>query len=296
MDTTERQGIRISLIGALIFAMLGLSFAIWSESQAVLLDGAFNLITAVMVLFAMRITRLLGEPESAARPAGYVALEPLYILIKGAILLILTLFVMASNVIILLRGGNELKLGIIVIYIGIAVLGNFIVWILISLKQKKVSSPLLEIEKQNWLVNGLISTAIGVSFLLVLIFRNGALKSIVPYVDQIVVLAVGLITLPVPIQAIRAGLKELLLFGAGESVQQNAEKIIGGYLPDNEVKQWKIYVLKTGRKYWISLFINPLQDTIPSDYTDKLSAQMAGDLKKEYGVFSLDIIITRMTG
>jgi hypothetical protein len=31
----------------LTFAALGLSFAIWSESQAALLDGAFNLITAL---------------------------------------------------------------------------------------------------------------------------------------------------------------------------------------------------------------------------------------------------------
>lgn len=294
--TPEQQGIRISLIGALTFAVLGLSFAIWSESQAVLLDGAFNLITALMVLFAMRISRLLVEPESRRRPVGYVALEPLYILIKGLILLILTLFVMASNVIILLRGGNEMNLGIIVIYIGIAVIGNFIVWLLIHQKLKNTPSPLLEVEKQNWLVNALISTGIGISFLLVLIFGKGALKPIVPYVDQIVVLFVGLISLPVPIGAIRNGLRELLLFGAGETVQQQAEKIISSHLPAGEIREWKLYVVKTGRKYWLSLFINPARDTIASGFSDTLHAVLMKELEIEYSPCNLDIVISRKEG
>ena len=92
-------------------------------------------------------------------------------------------------------------------------------------------------------MNALISTGIGVSFLLVLIFGKGVLKPIVPYVDQIVVLVVGLISLPVPIGAIRTGLRELLLFGAGESVQQKAEDIIDNNLPAGEIKEWKVYVL-----------------------------------------------------
>jgi predicted Co/Zn/Cd cation transporter (cation efflux family) len=292
----EQQGIRISLAGALTFAILGLSFAIWSESQAVLLDGAFNLITALMVLFAMRITKLLGEPESERRPVGYVALEPLYILIKGLILLILTLFVMASNVIILLRGGNELKLGIIVIYIGIAVIGNFIVWLIIHLKQKSAASPLLEVEKQNWLMNALISTGIGISFLLVLIFRDGALKPIVPYVDQIVVLVVGLVSLGIPLSAIRNGLRELLLFGPGEPVQQKVEEIIRNYLPAEEIANWKVFVLKTGRKYWLSLFVNPARETIDSGFGDRLHDTFLSALEKEFTSCNLDIIITRKSG
>jgi predicted Co/Zn/Cd cation transporter (cation efflux family) len=294
MKNPEQQGMRISLVGALFFAILGISFAVWSESQAVLLDGAFNLITAVMVLFAMRITRLLQTPESEKRPAGYVALEPLYILGKGLILLVLTLFVMASNVIILFSGGNELKLGAITIYIGIAVIGNFIIWYMIHTRQKGAPSPLLEVEKQNWLVNTLISTGIGVSFFLVFLFQDGALKSIVPYVDQVVVILVGLISLPVPINAIRAGLKELLLMGADDPVQEKAREIVRSGLDKSEVKDWKLYVLKTGRKYWFSLFINPAEESIDADMGDKIREMLTPELLKEFSQCNMDVIFTRV--
>ncbi len=285
---------RISLIGASFFAVLGITFAIWSESQAVLLDGAFNLITAIMVLFAMRITRLLGEPESAKRPAGYVALEPLYILIKGLVLLVLTLFVMASNVIILLGGGNELKLGAITVYIGIAVIGNFIIWYMMHIKQKGSGSPMLQVEKQNWLVNALISSGIGVSFLLVFIFRNGALKSIVPYVDQVVVIVVGLLSLPVPLAAIRDGLKELLLLGVEDSMQNRANDIVEKGLDKIETGKWKLYVLKIGRKYWFTLFLDPAKDAIDKGYTDQLVDKLIPGLQEEFTHCNLDIVITKV--
>ena len=53
MSKTEQSGIRASLVGTFLFAILGLSFAFITNSQAVLLDGAFNLITRVMGLFAL---------------------------------------------------------------------------------------------------------------------------------------------------------------------------------------------------------------------------------------------------
>ena len=248
MITPEQKGIRISLVGAISFALLGLSFALWSGSQAVLLDGAFNLITAVMVLFALRITKLLNEPLSERLPVGYVALEPFYVLTKGLLLFVFTVFVMVSNVIIMLQGGNELKLGIIVIYLGVAMIGNLIIYVLVRRLQTKAQSPMLEVEKENWKVNALITAGICVAFLLVFLLKDGKLAPVVPYVDQVVVLLVGLGTIGVPLQAIRNGIKDLLLISPGESVQIRIEDLISQHIGKNELRGWKVYVLKTGRK------------------------------------------------
>ncbi|MEM9610104.1 MAG: cation transporter [Actinomycetota bacterium] len=133
----DSRAIRISLVGASTFAVIGLSFALWSGSQAVLLDGAYNLISALMVLVAIRITTLLDHPGTPNRPVGYVALEPLYVLTKGLVLLALTLVVMASNLAILFSGGTELDLGAVVIYVALAVTGNLTVWLLIRRERRR---------------------------------------------------------------------------------------------------------------------------------------------------------------
>jgi predicted Co/Zn/Cd cation transporter (cation efflux family) len=292
-STSESKGIKISIIGAFIFTVLGLVFALWTGSQAVLLDGAFNLISAIMAIFALKISNLLKRPYSERFPAGFVALEPFYILIKGLILFILTAFVVTSNVIIMLSGGNELQLGLIVIYIGVAVAGNFIIYRMISYQGRKNSSPVLQIEKENWLVNALISSGIGISFLLVLLFQDGFLKPVVQYVDQIVVILVGLVTLPVPINAIRGGLRELLLISPEGEINDTLKNIVGYHMSNTLFEQWRLYTLKTGRKYWLTVIAIPSSSTVRSSLTDELQRQMGVDISKEIPDYKLDIIITK---
>ena len=107
---------------------------------------------------------------------------------------------------------------------------------------------------------------------MVFLFQDGALKSIVPYVDQVVVIVVGLISLPVPINAIRAGLKELLLMGANDPVQEKTREIVRSGLDKSEVKDW------------FSLFINPAEESINANMGDKI---------REFSQCNMDVIFTR---
>lgn len=293
MNNQEQSGLRTSVAGALLFAVLGFIFALITNSQAVLLDGSFNLISALMAIFAMRITKLLEMPMSDRLPVGYVALEPFYILIKGLILFVLTLFVVISNIIIMLRGGNTLKLGTLVIYVGCAVIGNFIVYFIINRKQKQVNSPILSIESENWLVNALISSGIGISFLLVLVFKDGILKPLIPFIDQIVVILVGVFTIGVPVKAIRNGMRELLLVGPDQFIINNIRETIANQLDKNIVAAWNASILKTGRKFWITIFVDPLDKNIRSDFADNLKKKIELAVNKEYPVNNIDIIITQ---
>lgn len=292
-ESVESTGIKISIIGAFTFAILGLVFAMWTKSQAVLLDAAFNLISALMAFFALKVTQLLKEPYSERFPAGYVALEPFYILIKGLILFILTVFVVSSNILIIIRGGNELQIGLIVIYIGLAVAGNFLIYMLIRMKERKKASPVLQMEKENWMVNTLISSGIGLSFLLVLIFKNGFLEPVIPYVDQIVVILIGLITLPIPVYAIRNGLRELLLMAPQGDIQDKIRKAITSYMDLKIFKEWRIYILKTGRKYWLTLTVVPVAQNISADLPDQVRSNLRESISREIGDYNLDIIITK---
>ena len=53
--TDEKKGLYISIFGSFLFGILGMTFAIITGSQAVLLDGAFNLIGALMGIVGLRI-------------------------------------------------------------------------------------------------------------------------------------------------------------------------------------------------------------------------------------------------
>lgn len=289
---TERSALRISLIGASLFAIVGLSFAVITRSQAILLDGAFNLISAIMAFLATRVAALVSKPDTVQRPLGYIALEPFYVLIKGGILAVLTIVVVISNIILAFQGGSELELGIVVVYICAVVIGNAIVYFLIKQKEKKSSSPLIAIERENWMINTLISSAIAVSFLLVFFLKDGALSPVVPYVDQIVVILVGLVSLPIPIKAVRQGLRELLLLGPDSTLYNSVKMCVDRALPDNEIANHLTYVLKMGRKLIVTIYIEPVAEQVNSSISDTISEAVRKNLQADYPNIVVDVVLT----
>ena len=291
MEKLEIEGIRWSLFGALTFGVLGVSFSLWTNSQAILLDGAFNLVSALTVYAALKISRLLKHPISESRPLGYGALEPLYVTIKGLIILTLTVYVIVSNILILLNGGNDLKLGVILIYLTIAITGNLIVYLNVRRICVKTSSPILDMEKENWLINTLITSSIGVSFLVVFLLKGSFFSPIIPFVDQIVVLQVGFLTIGVPYSSVRRGLRELLLFGADKDMYHKVKCILSNHLDDKSTA-WKIYINKLGRKYWVAVYISPKQQLMPIDYGDNLMRNTEKEMTDLLKIYNLDIIIT----
>ncbi|MCG8307811.1 MAG: cation transporter [Cytophagales bacterium] len=296
MDKNEAQGIKISLYGALFLAILGISFSLITGSQAVLLDGVFNCIAVFTAWFALKISRMMEEPFSERLPVGYVAFEPFYILIKGLIVFGLSATVMTTSMLTLLSGGNELKFGVVLIYIGIASIANITIYLVIKTRAKTSTSPMLILEKENWLINMLVTLSIAASFVLVILLKDGVLKPVTVYIDQIIVIAVVLISIPVPIKAIRSGFKELMLFGVDRPLYNKIRELIRSATAPFPEENQKIFVVKTGRKYWISLFINPSGATIKTTLPDEIKDRIVKDLEKDFPIHNVDVIVTTDIG
>lgn len=293
MDINEKNGILVSLYGALFLSILGISFSFITGSQAVLLDGIFNCISVFTAWFALKISKIMDEPFSERMPAGYVAFEPFYILVKGLIVFGLSATVLVASVLTLLSGGNELKLGVVLIYVAIASVTNIVIYIVVKNKANKSDSPMLTVEKENLLINMLVTLSIAASFILVMLMKDGVLKPYTIYIDQIIVIIVVLISLPVPFKAIRAGFKELMLFGVDQSLYNKVKSTINPSLSQIPDENQKLFILKTGRKYWISLFLKPTTPTIKSSLADELKESIQGQLENEFPINNVDVIITK---
>lgn len=296
MSTTgadiEKKAITVSMLSALSFSILGFGFSLFSSSQAVLLDAAFNLISAVTVFFGLKISKLINAPISFKRPAGYVALEPLYIVIKGLIVFGLTSFVVVSNIILLLNGGNQLELGTIVIYLLVALIGNILTYAYLKVQVRKTDSPIVHIETENWMINTLITASITISFLAAFLLQDGFLSPYIKYMDQVVVIAVGLLTISVPIRAMNTGTKELLLSGQDEASQITIEKLIDTELKQDQIERFKAYMIKTGRKRWITVYLTPNKKNIQLTYCDKIKDRLTKAISTSYSNIDVEIILT----
>lgn len=289
----EKKALQRSMIGAFLLAIWGILMSNIASSGAIMLDGAFNLISAIMSFFSIHVTQLVSEKGSKDFPMGYYAFESLFVLVKGASMLVLIVLAVSSNIQVLLSGGRDPELGLMTIYVVFAVLGCLILYAMTRRSSKKVGSDILHAETQAWLINAVISGAIGVAFVVVMLIQGTSLGWIARYVDQILVIVFSLLFLKDPLVLIKSGLQEMLLAAPqAEYVKPFQEKL----LPLKEtldLKSLEIEVLKTGRKMWVTLFADPKADTIDVNQLMKEKAELSRMLKEVYENTDLQIIVER---
>ena len=70
-DMTERSGLLISAGGNVTIGIVGVMIALVSDSQAILLDGLFNLTYFLMGIVAIKVAGLVQRGDDERFPAGY---------------------------------------------------------------------------------------------------------------------------------------------------------------------------------------------------------------------------------
>ena len=281
-ETIEGKTLRISMIGAFLLAVWGIVMAYFSKSDAVLLDGLFNLISAVITFFSIKVTRIITKKESSKHPFGFFAYETLIVLTKGASILILIIISVTANVKKMLTGGGEPKLGLMTIYVALAVLGCVVIYLTFHKSCKQMESELLLAEKQSWLLNTVISGSIGVAFLIGMFLQGTSLGWINKYLDQILVILFSLIFIREPFNLVKDGLHEFLLGAPKKEISQPFIDKMEMLKSDKEIKDFQVFILKTGRRIWVNVVVEPTKSTIKMKDLLKLKNDLSAAMQEVY--------------
>ena len=289
----EEKALKRSVVGAFILAVWGIAMASVSGSGVILLDGMFNLISGIMSFFSIEITRLISGKETRGYPLGYFAFESLMVLAKGASILVLLLMALYSNIGVLLSGGREPVLGLLTIYVALAVVGCGVLYLTSRRGFKQTGSEIMQAETQSWLVNAVVSGAIGVAFGITMLLEGTALGWIDRYIDQILVIILSLIFIKDPLVLMRSGIKELLLAAPqAQYVNPFQEKLLP-LKDDLHARAMAIEIIKTGRRLWLTVRLDPRDDVIRVDDFMKVKATISEAAREVYDNTQTEVLLER---
>ena len=258
----ELSALRLSTAGCLVIGCVGLTVAALSDSKAVLLDGAFNLVYAVAGVFTLRVARLVQAGDNARYPLGYSFFEPLMNGAKGTLVLGLSVLALFDATYALATGGRNVAAGMAV---GYGVFASIACWMLAAIAvrgAKRSGSPLVAADAQNWTVNALISTAVLAGFLAMFVIRGTSYEHLLPYVDPTLVLVVVLISIAVPIRMAWAALMELLNRAPNAEIVDKVEATIAQVVSALPVTELFVRVIQPGRTRYVSAHV-----VLPKNYT-----------------------------
>lgn len=270
-EKLEQRAILFSILGAMLFAALGLSYGLYTHSQSILFDGIYSCISLVMSLATLWVSKLVIRPDDENFQFGYTHLEPLLNVIKAIIISATCLYALTEAVSTLLDGGRRIALGAAMTYASISTLGSLSFGVVIYYLAKKSDSKLAAIDATDWLFDGLLSAGILIGFSVAYAIKDGPYGHLVNYLDPLLVIVLVLLFMPIPLRIFRNNIREVLYLAPSTKVQTQVDEGVRRALSAAGLSQYHLRMAKIGREFNLSVYV-----IVDADYRVERVAQLDG--------------------
>jgi len=290
----ERKALRLSIVGYILLGILAVVFALLSQSEAILLDGFFNIVSFVMSILTLRVAKLLFEAPGKQFQYGYMPFEPFLNLIKGLILIVVCAFALVSAVDALIDGGRELSAGTALIYSVIAMAGCFAVMAVQGRYARTANSPLLDLDVKSWQISAVISSAVAAAFIIAVILERTRYSHYVSYIDPLMVIVLVLMAIKLPVSALKEGILDLLLAAPPGDVQDEIKQRITAAIEGLPVDDVDIRMVKVGRQIFVtSVLVLPGDAALQAiDDLDRIRDKVASSVEGVHQHIVVDVLFT----
>lgn len=289
-EKLEKRALKLSLGSGLLFVLLELSMAIYTTSQAVLLDAFYDGSELIMIFVSLSLVPLLYKPSSEKRPFGYMQVESLFVVLKGIIMAAVTVGLIVNNIQLMSHGGRDMNFTAIAYFELFAAVLSVVVIIFLYRINKSVTSPTVLMEIQEWKIDAAASLGMTVAFFLPAVIKADWFTAITPYLDQIIAVILSLCILPVPVRAVITGLRDLFLLPPEEETVNAIKDIVVPILDAYGYNKLYFDIVRTGRKLWISVYITFEQDEISIKRFKIVQNFITQALAKEYQDFFFELL------
>lgn len=275
-------------------AGLGIGFSIFTQSNAILLDGIFSLIGFAAGLVALRVSTLVQQPDDAHFQFGYGGFEPLFNLLKGVIIAFIAVYAITDSINSILSGGRHIQAGTALIYAVLVGIACFVVAIYLRAMAKKTQSPLVELDAKNWIIDGLLTVAVLIAFTATIFIEKSDYAWMAVYADPTIVTILVILTLPVPYIAIRDNLKQLLLAAPSKEMQAKVNELLAPELGTIESKDYLVRMTQVGRYPYMQIFLLFTPQSALDDLAahDAIRQRLNKALSTEYPNVTVDVMFT----
>ena len=286
----EKIILKISLYAGMAFVVVELLMSLWSNSQAILMDAVFDAAELIVIGLSLFLTPLFYQPVSEKKPYGYSQFESVFIIVKGFMLISVTLGLITNNIQILLQGGRHLDYGQISAFEFILAFFSLLVLLFMRYFHKKTASPTVEAEIYGWKIDFLCSIGIALAFFAQIFLAETPAQKIAPYFDQIVAIVIALFMLPQPVKMISDAFRSIFLFAPKEDILDKVKDISHRILADFQYTGTFYDVVLTGRRMWISIYFKPKSDVVSMTLLHEMYDEIYTALGQEFDDYSLELV------
>lgn len=224
-ERSEKRILLISFLSGLAFAIAEFIFSIYSRSHSALTDAVYDMSELVFIALLLFLTPLFHKPMSEKHPYGYFQVESIFVIIKGVMMLSVTMGISADVIGSALAGGNpvnNLQVALFQLSLGAA---SIVIFIVMKRFSKNALSPTITTELLGWKLDILYSLGMSLAFLLSLTLERTPLAVLSPYFDPVVAVLVMAFMLPESVKVLWSAIQDIFLFSPDEALMDEIKAL-----------------------------------------------------------------------
>lgn len=290
-ERKEKTILRLSFVAGLAFALVELIFAIYSHSQSALTDAVYDASELVFIALLLFLTPLFHKPVSEKHPYGYFQLESIFLIVKGVMMLSVTLGVVVEVIESALSGGNpvnDLQVSLFQLCLGAA---SVVIYVIMRGVNKNSSSPTVEAELLGWRLDIGYSLGMSLAFFASSFLVKTPLAFIAPYFDQIIAVLVMVFMLPESVKMLWSSVRDIFLFSPDEELVEQIKQICTESMEDYAFSPVFFDITRTGRHLWVAVYFKVSSATLAVEQLKKATEEVNQKISSQLEECTCELIL-----
>jgi predicted Co/Zn/Cd cation transporter (cation efflux family) len=160
-NRVEQRALLLSVFAVLAVASGSVVWGLVIDSDIVILNGVFSLLSAVSGGLSLLAARVVARPEDRRFPYGYSHVEPLVNAVNGAFMLLMCVYALLNGIEGVRHGGHETDAEGVILFSLVTALFCLGVGVWEWFLARRVGSLLMLYDAKEWLMDSAFSVVTG---------------------------------------------------------------------------------------------------------------------------------------
>jgi len=252
----EQRTLALSLAGVAALAFASLAWGLAIESDVVILNGIFSLVSLVGSVLYLVAAKLVARPADRRFQYGYAHVEPLVNGVNALLVLVICVYAFVNGVEGLRAGGDKVDAGSVVWFGALAAAVALAIGGYEMRVARLTGSQLVRNDGREWLLDAAFSLVTLVGFAVLFVLPEPQRGLWAQYADSVLVMVLALVFLPVPIGVLLRSAGELLhMASEDDAITARVEAEMRAICSEHDIRGHTTHVAQIGRSHLVEVNI-----------------------------------------
>jgi len=252
----EQRTLSLSLAAVAAVAVLSLAWGLAIESDVVILNGIFSLVSLIGSMLYVTAARLVARPADRRFQYGYAHVEPMVNGVNGLLVLVICLYALINGIEGLRAGGDEVDAASVVWFGGLTAVVSLAIGGYELHVARRTGSQLVRNDGREWLIDAAFSLVTLAGFAALFVLPEPQRTLWARYADSVLVMVLALLFLPVPLSVLRRSAAELLhMASEDDAITGRVEAELRAIRSEHDIRSHSTHVAKIGRSHLVEVNI-----------------------------------------